>query len=95
MPTDAPTGFKGTPGEWELHYVLSDGAFSVIPSGDDFVICRRERNTRRSEECQANAKLIACAPELAEKMLKFYNCCLATPHREEAEALLKKAGLLL
>ena len=63
-----PTKQAWTPGPWELHYSLSDGAFSVIENVGDFVIAQRNRHQLRSEECQANAKLIAKAPEMAEAL---------------------------
>ena len=44
---------------------------------------------------RANAKLIACAPEMAEMLLSmFVHISHGGPTREEAEALLKKAGII-
>jgi hypothetical protein len=65
-----------TPGEWHLD-ACPDGAFQVC-DGPDFdsaaVICSRNSWPRRAEESNANARLIAAAPDLlaaCEQVLHF------------------------
>ena|SRR5271166_6920569 len=47
------------------------------------------------EESMANSRLMACAPEMVEMLLSvFAHVSHGGPTRAEAEALLKKAGVL-
>ena len=47
------------------------------------------------QQTQANAKLIACAPELAEMLLSMLvHVSHSGPTHEDVKALLKKAGVL-
>ena len=87
---------KWTPGNWELHYSLSDGAFAVIEGGSDFIICQRARHSVRAEELQADAKLIAKAPKMAELLLKYRRCGFSdlADFDNEAEQILREIGAL-
>lgn len=67
--------FKGTKGKWELDFFEvdedTDNAWFVVRGGIyEATICRSQHNahTIKREQFDANAKLIASAPELLEAL---------------------------
>lgn len=69
--------FKGTKGEWNIKHSESKDAFNVVGTivGGKYKIARcpyfvditlPEFSARNRSECEANAKLIASAPDLLE-----------------------------
>ena len=50
----------------------------------------------KDDEAEANARLIAAAPEMADLILRTYtHVSHGGPTREEAERVLRRAGILL
>ena len=68
-----------TPGPWTLGYDGNDGAFEIGVYYRDhlatFVIASRNQVFHRAEESQANARLIAAAPDLLEACREFVRKC--------------------
>lgn len=62
------SAFKGTPGPWEVGETLSAEALAVIGDGDS-VVC--EFPDRLGASVDADARLIAAAPELLEALTKM------------------------
>jgi len=64
--------FKGTKGEWRI------GVLGSVQNERGEFICQSEKSTATEEENKANNLLIACAPEMLEKLketldvLKWY-----------------------
>lgn len=54
---------KHTPGPWAAHTV-ADGAYTVYLPEDGMVVCSRNPYESKAAEFEANARLIAAAPEL-------------------------------
>jgi hypothetical protein len=92
---------KSTPGPWEVKHSESKSAFNIVGTqlGGKYKLARvpylvddrlGELNDTWKQEAEANAKLIAAAPELLEalelnsKMLDML--ILATPSGEERNA---------
>jgi hypothetical protein len=78
--------FKGTKGKWEVKHSESKDAFNIIGTalGSKYKIARcpyilvedngvlsRGYNQKETAEVEANANLIAMAPELLEAMIEF------------------------
>ena len=82
--------FKGTKGEWAIS-PSSDGFIADI--SDNFAIAKVFDNSFiQKGECEANLKLIACAPEMLEMLIKLNNfCTMKIEDRNELEELIKKA----
>ena len=96
--------FQGTRGEWKVKHSATKSAFNVVGTvlGGRYKIARvpysleldlpAGLNDREMAEAEANAKLIACAPQ----MLEFLNTIVhseSTPiaHRIAANNLIIKA----
>jgi hypothetical protein len=84
--------FKGTKGEW----AVSPNAVGFIADiSDNFAIAKAFDNAFiQKGEMEANAKLIACAPELLEVLVKCINYLPIIEYSElikEAKYLIKKA----
>jgi hypothetical protein len=89
--------FKGTKGEW-VSMILDISDFKQVCVGKDKgkAICHLwfEFDEGITEEVKANAKLISCAPEMLEMLIKAYeNLNGYCPEKifEEIEQLIKKA----
>ena len=72
--------FKGTKGKWKVQHSISKDAFNIVGTvvGGNYKIARIpylvignviKVNDREKAEADANAKLIAAAPELLEALL--------------------------
>lgn len=82
------TNFKGTKGKWQ--FVRYEKTFTIEKFGiTNWTILQTITNEPQDE---ANAKLIACAPEMLE-MLEYFvnNNMLSIAGEEMAEKLIKKA----
>jgi len=90
--------FKGTKGIWKA--VKNSYYYDVVLETEgDTILCvssslMRSKNgviesISLSEECEANAKLIAAAPEMLEMLIK----CNEIIKTKELEQLIKKATL--
>ncbi len=53
-----------TPGPWSANGLKNDGGFEISSEGRPFVICARNPVDHRAGESNANAVLIAAAPDL-------------------------------
>ena len=82
--------FKGTKGNWEFENVTThNGDFYKVKSDNTTSICNV--TTRNQEQAQANAKLIASAPELLDA-LQLLVSQLENEHLSEyCEPLIDKA----
>jgi hypothetical protein len=94
------TLMRYTKGPWKAVKV-GDGIFEVRCSNPQklpvvVIDCHRDGHApTREVTAPANASLIAAAPELAEMLWSmFAHVSHGGPTRAEAEALLKKAGVL-
>lgn len=97
---------RHTPGPWELDSAKDgDGRYQIIngqlPKGinGDFGYSVADTMNRHHcispEEDEANAKLIAAAPEMAELLLRaFTHVTHGRPHLSEVENVLRKAGVM-
>lgn len=70
--------FKGTKGKWNYHVTQNknDRPYHNIQKGDwgDAIALLYPHHVTE-EELEANAKLIAAAPEMLEVILEIYNEC--------------------
>lgn len=64
--------FKGTKGEWDYVKGMIEGNmqshFFIISNKSQYNICKCQSATMNLTESEANAKLIACAPEMLEAL---------------------------
>jgi len=82
-----------TPGPWKIGQ--RKGRKMAIHAKDWGHLAEVYQTETSLEEGLANARLIACAPEMAEMLLLiFTHVSHGGPTREEAEALLRKAGVI-
>jgi hypothetical protein len=84
---------RHTPGPWSLFRI--DGGWHVNQSGGPVFIGTLPRYPLREQECDANARLIAAAPDLLRAARRAV-CTLAAHHQftqeyEELDAAIKKA----
>ena len=87
---------KYTPGPWRIHRNSSTTVEAPFIR-NTVASCGSWGNNQRDvlPEQEANARLVSCAPEMAEMLLSmFVHVSHGGPTREESEALLKKAGVL-
>lgn len=65
--------FKGTKGEWLADALIDDGIMlrDENCTRDIATIWRYEDSFLEKQEMQANAKLIACAPEMLKMLIKM------------------------
>jgi len=90
--------FKGTKGKVRISGA-TEGTLQQCPNTvvylDDFVFAKVYGKTKK--ECEANAKLIACASEVLEELIhanKLLKCIVSLaikPATERIEKLIKKA----
>ena len=79
--------FKGTKGKWKI---LKNEFYSEIRIEESMLsICAINK---KAKEHLANAKLIACAPEMLEMLIDIKDY-LGSDKRQEVEQLIKKATL--
>lgn len=89
--------FKGTKGDWKASEIMnfSDTLVAFISNGYKDIAQLRGCSTGEELEAEANAKLIACAPELLETLKNlvqaFYEDDVKMSYLEKAEDLIKKA----
>lgn len=97
--------FKGTKGEWEIKHSESKDAFNIVGTivGGHYKIARIpylvtesliEVNKREKSEAQANAKLIACAPELLEMVKILQDYLTDTLDEYGGESLEKRKSII-
>ena len=80
------TNFKGTKGKWQ--FVRYEKTFAIETFGiTNWTILQTITNQPQDE---ANAKLIACAPEMLE-MLELLTSVYSADNIEKAKHLIKKA----
>ena len=82
-----------TPGQWHVGSMASNRA-AIVYAGHDYAICNCEvyHSKITIDESNANARLIAAAPELYKMLdLIVKNVELSNNLRIEAELALKKA----
>jgi hypothetical protein len=82
--------FKGTKGEWLILKQHSSHKINEIATNENLSICAINTNLEQSE---ANAKLIACAPEMLEMLKDILDTIreCETPRLYQIEELIKKA----
>ena len=95
---------KYTPGKWHTDKmglrVLADiDGFHPTKEHPDWVVAQCSTycgaGFNLTEQQRANARLIASAPEMAELLLSMYvHVSHGGPTRAEAEAVLRKAGII-
>lgn len=84
--------FKGTKGEWKTRGNFK--ALEVVSSyGSVCAIARQSSiDSNIDSQAEANAKLIACAPEMLEQLKELLNASYLPEHvNEDIEYLIKKA----
>jgi len=85
---------KYTKGPWSRN-IKPAKKYNTIFAGRNKHVCHLDVVGLSDEEIEANCDLIRAAPELAEMLLSmFSHVSHGGPTRAEAEALLKKAGVL-
>lgn len=84
---------KWTPGPWQVIDTVSDDLYVVIPRGENFQsIARVFHNAQKVDEArQANANLIAAAPDLYKALEELANAYVGEKGWEDAYAALAKA----
>lgn len=100
---------KHTKGPWEVKHSESKNAFNVVGTvlGGNYKIARCpypvydfagavDRNQRERDEAEANAKLIATAPDMLKALQSAYeylsqNCYQDKEHWKEVEFAISKA----
>jgi len=88
--------FKGTKGEWfscctnaKPHFLFADNGETTICS---FFQKQDDGTILNIEEVRANAKLISCAPEMLEMLIKLNDfCTMKIEDRNKLEELIEKA----
>lgn len=91
--------FKGTPGEWRVSATGFEEAFILrIINGerlDDFTVCYIPKGDNKEEDVmgEADAKLIACAPEMLS-LLQWISKNTNSPAIGFACSILIKKALL-
>lgn len=88
--------FKGTKGEWKYEGGDNNSIDIILPDDTTISIDRQSRYNGEyvlgREGMEANAKLIACAPEMLEMLIKLNGfCTMGKDDRIELEQLIKKA----
>lgn len=87
-----------TPGPWITDKRQKDMIFIGPASDLDQYLAEvwaSKEGAETTPEDDANAQLIACAPEMGKMLLSiFSHVSHGGPTREQGEALLKKAGLI-
>ncbi len=84
-------GAKYTPGPWKAGKQLRDGSFTITaPAATVFRCCPFHTSERNAE---ANARLIAAAPELLEALQALVEHGTDSPGHLAAEAAIRKARL--
>ncbi len=88
------TNFKGTKGKWEIfkpnHIGLTNVSFGENNGFNPFIELWHHLFDNEKEEAEANAKLIAHAPEMLEMLFNVKDY-LGSDVREQVEQLIKKA----
>ncbi len=64
-----------TPGPWSANGLKNDGGFEISSEGRPFVICTRNPVNHRAGESNANAVLIAAAPDLLAALRQMDDFC--------------------
>lgn len=84
---------KHTPGPWTYHVGLDYISIESANEHDNSFICEWRHFSDDDGESEANAKLIAAAPELLETLerIKPYTGYLPSGFKEEVENAIKKA----
>ena len=82
--------FKGTKGEWEI-YGISDDLIEIYSVENQKPIFDIHPHTKKSES-NANAKLIACAPEMLEVLQDMLDASYLPEHvNDQIKATILKA----
>jgi hypothetical protein len=92
---------KSTPGPWQYYWRLDKqehtdcGVFWEKHKGQAYSVCRAPRYEQK-EQWEANARLIAAAPDLLEALLVVMSYpvvrnCLEVEHNDAARAAIAKA----
>jgi hypothetical protein len=84
--------FKGTEGKWRatrfgLGVTISDIGYDNTSEK----ICKLDIHNKKAEEVMANARLISCAPEMLEMLVKIYRTTKDDDIKSQVELLIKKA----
>lgn len=86
--------FKGTKGEWEAKSLTIMSNEKKVIANCNIMTFEHDRVGKRIEDKLGlnNAKLIACAPEMLEMLIKLNNLCtMKIEDRNELEELIKKS----
>lgn len=67
--TDIPSGY--TPGPWKAEGPDWAGDYNITPPHEEAVVAAVISNVRPASEVEANARLIAIAPEMADEIVRL------------------------
>lgn len=70
---------KHTPGPWDVHCGDTMWDYSIWSPGTETVVCTVDSNGQSAAECEANAMLIAAAPELLAALEGVMRCFAYAP----------------
>lgn len=91
--------FKGTPGKWIAKLEDGRNAHDIIVDREDYAwvasVHQQFHDVATVEQAEANAKLIAAAPELLEALQELLKFCkshnMDNHYTESAEGIINKA----
>ncbi len=80
-----------TPGPWTASQYLDDGRWGVVTQGNGIVVSLRSRSPSEATLSEADARLIAAAPELLQAARDFISWGTGAGYRFESGSPLDRA----